>query len=171
MIGAISDFHFIRPAWLILVPIAYALWWYWRRRMEPLRGWRQQMDAQLLAALVVRDRDAGSNRLTYGLLAAWLLATVAVAGPTWRLEPNPFASDAQPLMILLKASDSMNRSDLTPTRGQRAQLKIADLAEARNGQPLGLIAYAGSAHLVLPPTKDTQVVAEMAARDQSPNHA
>jgi Ca-activated chloride channel family protein len=42
-------------------------------------------------------------------------------------------------------------------------LKIADLAEARRGQPLGLIAYAGSAHLVLPPTRDTATVAQMAA--------
>jgi Ca-activated chloride channel family protein len=46
---------------------------------------------------------------------------------------------------------------------ERARLKIADLAKAREGQPLGLVAYAGSAHLVLPPTIDTSVVAEMAA--------
>jgi Ca-activated chloride channel family protein len=32
----------------------------------------------------------------------------------------------------------------------------------RKGQPLGLIAYAGSAHLVLPPTRDTAIVARMA---------
>jgi Ca-activated chloride channel family protein len=46
---------------------------------------------------------------------------------------------------------------------ERARLKIADLAAARKGQPLGLIVYAGSAHLVLPPTKDTAVVGQMAA--------
>ena len=44
-----------------------------------------------------------------------------------------------------------------------ARLKIADFAAERTGQPLGLVAYAGSAHLVLPPTRDTSVVATMAA--------
>jgi Ca-activated chloride channel family protein len=46
---------------------------------------------------------------------------------------------------------------------ERARLKIADFAAERRGQPLGLIAYSGSAHLVLPPTRDTSVVAGMAA--------
>ena len=97
------------------------------------------------------------------LLVGWLLAVVAVAGPTWRLEPSPFADDATPLMILLKADISMETPDPAPSRLERARLKIADLAAARKGQPLGLIAYAGSAHLVLPPTRDTAVVAQMAA--------
>ncbi len=67
-----------------------------------------------------------------------------------------------PLIILLKADVSMETTDLAPTRLARAKLKIADLAEARKGQPLGLIAYSGSAHLVLPPTRDTTIVSQMA---------
>lgn len=42
-------------------------------------------------------------------------------------------------------------------------MKVADFASERKGQPLGLIVYAGSTHLVLPPTRDTAVVASMAA--------
>ena len=57
----------------------------------------------------------------------------------------------------------MDGSDLAPSRLEHAYLKIADLAEVRKGQPLGLIAYAGSAHLVLPPTRDTAIVARMAS--------
>jgi Ca-activated chloride channel family protein len=57
----------------------------------------------------------------------------------------------------------MNRADLAPSRMERARLKIADFAAERRGQPLGLVVYAGSAHLVLPPTRDTAVVAAMAA--------
>jgi Ca-activated chloride channel family protein len=66
-------------------------------------------------------------------------------------------------MLVLKAGESMNVADLAPSRMERARLKIADFAAERPGQPLGLIAYAGSAHLVLPPTRDTKVVASMAA--------
>jgi Ca-activated chloride channel family protein len=120
-----------------------------------------QMAPELLEALVV-GRDSQRNWPAYGLLAGWMLATVAMAGPTWRLEPNPFAADAQPLMILLKSDESMQRTPPTPSRLERAHLKIADLAKARPGQLLGLIAYAGSAHLVLPPTRDTDVVTKLA---------
>lgn len=161
MSAFLDDFHLIRPAALLLVPFALWLWWAWRRSADPLRGWRRQMDAELLQALVV---DGGSSaRGGLGLLLGWLLAILALAGPTWRLEPNPFAEDAAPLLILLKADAAMERPGPSPSALERARLKIADLGEARKGQPLGLIAYAGSAHLVLPPTRDTGIVARMAA--------
>lgn len=159
---ALSNFHFIRPAALLLAPVAMLLWWLWQRRSDPLRGWRQQIDPDLLRALTVGK--GSSNRIPAFLtLAAWLLGVIAIAGPTWKLEPSPFADDATPLMILLKADISMETSDISPSRLERARLKITDLAEARKNQPLGLIAYAGSAHLVLPPTRDTATVGTMAA--------
>jgi Ca-activated chloride channel family protein len=162
MMTALADFHFIRPVALLLAPLAIGLWWLWRRYDDPLRGWREQIAPELLRALVI-GREPSQRRSALWLLAAWLLAAIAIAGPTWRLEPSPFADDATPLMILLKADVSMEKPDPAPSRLERARLKIADLAQARKGQPLGLIAYAGSAHLVLPPTRDTSVVATMAA--------
>lgn len=162
MMELIGQFHFIRPLALLLAPLAALLWWVWRRRSDPLRGWREQMDEDLLDALVV-GRGSPHRGAAGWLLAAWLCAVIAIAGPTWRLEPSPFAEDATPLMILLKADQSMDRPDPAPSRIERARLKISDLAEARKGQPLGLIAYAGSAHLVLPPTRDTATVASIAA--------
>lgn len=162
MTEVFANFHFIRPGWLLLAPLAIGLWWLWQRRCDPLRGWREQIAPELLEALVV-GRESGSQRLAQLVLVSWLVAIVAIAGPTWRLEPSPFADDATPLMILLKSDISMETQEPAPSRLERAQLKITDLAEARKGQPLGLIAYAGSAHLVLPPTRDTALVAQMAA--------
>jgi len=157
-----SLFHFIRPGWLLLVPLAIGLWWLWQRRSDRLRGWREQIDPDLLAELVTGG-DAAKSGPARWILAAWLVGIFAIAGPTWRLEPSPFADDTTPLIILLKADLSMETPDPAPSRLERATLKIADLAEARKGRLLGLIAYAGSAHLVLPPTRDTAVVAQMAA--------
>lgn len=158
----ISKFHFIRPWGLLVLPVAAGVWWLWQRSVEPLRGWRGQIDPDLLKAMTVGEAQH-RDYSAYGVLAGWLIAIAAVAGPTWRQEPNPFAADAAPLIVLLKADASMNQIDPQPSAIERARLKVADLAKTRKGQPLGLIAYAGSAHLVLPPTRDTSVVAEMAA--------
>lgn len=162
MTSLAAHFHFIRPGFLLLAPLAAGVWWLWQRRSDPLRGWRQQIAPELLEALVV-GRESWPPGSARWALAACGLAVAAIAGPTWRLEPSPFAEDAAPLMILLKADISMEQPDPAPSRLERARLKIADLAAAWKGQPLGLIAYAGSAHLVLPPTRDTAIVARMAA--------
>ena len=175
----LGDFHFIRPAWLLLAPVVVWVWWLVRRSQDPLRGWRAVIEPELLDALIVGrianpsgDNANSSGRKgipSYlfrgggGLLVAWLLAVIAVAGPTWRPEPSPFADDPVPVMLVLRAGETMNLSDLAPSRLERARLKVADFAAQRKGLPLGLVAYAGSAHLVLPPTRDTSVVAAMAA--------
>ncbi|MGC6467494.1 MAG: VWA domain-containing protein [Akkermansiaceae bacterium] len=65
-------------------------------------------------------------------------------------------------MMLLNVGESMNVADIQPIRLERIHLKIADFAKARDGLPLGLVAYAGSPHLVLLPTQDTGIVADMA---------
>jgi Ca-activated chloride channel family protein len=162
MSGMIQNFHFIRPLALLLVPFAVLVWWMWQHRSDPLRGWRDQIDPDLMKALIVGN-EAASRLPARLILAGWIVTIIAIAGPTWRLEPSPFADDSTPLMILLKADISMETPDPAPSRLERARLKTIDLAGARKGQPLGLIAYSGSAHLVLPPTRDTSTVAEMAA--------
>jgi Ca-activated chloride channel family protein len=161
VISTLAHFHFIRPTWLLLLPLAVWLWWRWQHYADPLRGWREQISPELFEFLIAGKKSRYQQPATW-LLIVWLISIVAIAGPTWRLEPSPFAEDATPLMIVLKADSSMEQPDPAPSRLEHARLKIADLAETRKGQPLGLIAYAGSAHLVLPPTRDTAIVARMA---------
>lgn len=156
--------HFIRPLVLFGIPLVLLVWFLWKRANDPLRGWRMAMDPDLLNAVVM-----GNSKQAIGLgrLVAWLLAILAVAGPTWRPEPSPFSDDPSPVMILLKANASMNREDFLPSRLERARLKVIDFSKVRNGRPTGLIAYAGTAHLVLPPTRDTEVVGTMAGHISS----
>ncbi|QDT68817.1 hypothetical protein MalM25_17420 [Planctomycetes bacterium MalM25] len=158
----LGDFHFLRPAWLLLAPAMVWLWWFWRRSQDPLSGLRRAFDPRLLKAMTVGDPRV-NNRREIGTLAAWVVGLIALAGPTWLPEPSPFAGDAAPVMLVLKAATTMDLTDLAPSRMERARLKAIDFAKRREGQPLGLMAYAGSAHLVLPPTRDTAVVATMAA--------
>ena len=81
-----------------------------------------------------------------------------LSGPTWRRELPPFVEDKAPLMIVLALSTSMDQADVAPTRLERAKQKIRDLLGVRAGARSGLIAYAGTAHLVMPLTDDRSVI-------------
>ena len=156
-----GEFHFLRPLWLVLLPISALIWWRLQTVEDPLQGWRQLIDAKLLDAICI---DAGGKKRWRlpGLLAVWLLLVIALAGPTWSLVPSPFNDDPLPAMIIFNASSTMETEDLQPTRIERAKLKVFDLVGELKGQPVGLVAYSGTAHLVLPPTKDTDIVGQMA---------
>ena len=52
----------------------------------------------------------------------------------------------------------MRSNDLQPTRLDRARFKVLDLLEQRTGSRTALIAYAGSAHIVMPPSTDNEVL-------------
>src|SRR5262249_57312205 len=62
------------------------------------------------------------------------------------------------LMIAIDVTAAMVSSDVAPTRLERAKQKIRDLLAARAGARTGLIAYAGTAHLVMPLTDDRAVL-------------
>lgn len=162
MIDALAPFHLLRPWALLALLPAFALWWLERLRADPSLRWRRAIDPELLRHLLVRPE--GASRLVPAdlLLAAWIIAAIALAGPTWRQEPSPFADAQPPAVIVLRVTPSMTTADLPPTRLERAQQKIADLVGLREGAATGLVAYSGSAHLVLPPTADGSVVATMA---------
>jgi Ca-activated chloride channel family protein len=88
----------------------------------------------------------------------WLLTIVAVAGPTWRHEPSPFADDAAALAIVVRVSPSMTTEDVQPSRLARATQKVHDLLAQRGLAKTALIAYAGSAHVVMPATTDSGII-------------
>lgn len=159
---ALANFTFLRPAWLLaLVPIALSAWGL-RRGAGAEAPYRAFVAPHLLQALLIAPQRG--QRLTPGELLPWLLVAgvLALAGPSWRSVPSPFAEEKSGLMIVLHVADSMLARDLAPSRLERAQHKISDLATLRDGGILGLIAYAGSAHVVMPLTRDGSIVAQMA---------
>jgi Ca-activated chloride channel family protein len=161
----LAPFHLLRPWALLLLVPALGLWWLARQSADTTRRWRKVIDPDLLKFLVVGGgRGVASRRIAPHdvLLLGWIVATIAIAGPAWRLVPTPFADQAPPAMIVLKVTPTMTTADLAPTRLDRARQKIVDLLKLRDGMPAGLVAYSGSAHLVLPPTGDHSVLSTMA---------
>jgi Ca-activated chloride channel family protein len=158
----LSHFHFLRPLWLLaLGPAALAGWLLWRQQ-DPRRSYGAIIAPHLLAHLVIRAGKTRWLRPEVVLLGALPLSILALAGPSWRQEPSPFAEDHAAAMVVMKIAPSMQASDLQPSRLERAQHKLHDWLALRPGARAGLIAYSGSAHLVMPLTRDSRIVEQMA---------
>ena len=158
-----SELHLLRPLWLwSLIPIAL-LWFGLWRSQDRITEWKKLIDSHLLEHLLVGGRHRRRLRPIHLTLILWVLCAVALAGPTWESEPSPFADDQAGLMILLKASGTMDATDVQPSRLERSKHKLKDLLERREGAATGLIVYSGSAHLVMPLTRDRRIVTAMAA--------
>jgi Ca-activated chloride channel family protein len=153
-----GEFHFLRPWWLLAVPPAVLLAWRLRAAADPGRAWRRVVAPHLLPHLLVGGGKRSWLRPEAVAAAGWVLAAVALAGPTWEREPAPFADDEAVLVVVLKVTKSMTTADVPPTRLGRAVQKVHDLLALRGGARTGLVAYAGSAHRVLPPTSDIGVL-------------
>jgi Ca-activated chloride channel family protein len=155
--AAAIPLHLLRPLWLIaLVPVAAVLLVRWRR--SPEAQWGGVIAPHLLKKLIVKPGGSRSLDPTYLVATTLVLAILALSGPTWRRELPPFVEDKAPLMIALALNSSMNQTDVAPSRIERAKQKIRDLLAARAGARSGLIAYAGTAHLVMPLTDDRSVI-------------
>jgi Ca-activated chloride channel family protein len=149
-----QGFHFIRPLWLLLVPLGPLLLWWWQRRNDPLQRWKGMIAPHLLAHLVVGDQGRWQPRPIHLVCAVLVIGGIACAGPTWELDPPPFAEDRAPMVVAVDLSPAMNAIDVTPTRLERTKQKVRDLMALRTGGRTGLIVYTGTAHMVLPPTDD-----------------
>lgn len=147
-------FHFLRPLWLLCVPAALWLVWIWDRQADQRRQWADIIAPHLLDHLVVGGKQGFRLRPMHMIAGAVILAGIATAGPVWEREPPPFTEDKAPMVVAIDLSRTMDAVDVPSTRLERAKEKVRDLATLRSGSRTGLIVYAGTAHLVLPPTED-----------------
>lgn len=150
--------HFIRPAWLLALVPAALLWWLLRRSGDAGQAWRNIIAPHLLTHLLAGEERKSMFGPLLWLGLAWLIGVTAIAGPAWKHQPAPFADDTAALAIVINVSPSMETEDIQPSRLQRATLKVQDLLRARGNAKASLIAYAGSAHLVMPATTDAGII-------------
>jgi Ca-activated chloride channel family protein len=154
----IDVLHFLRPLWLLALPAIVLIWWLVRRRDSNRADVGTFVAPHLREALTI-NRDARKGiRAVDGVALAMVFVSVAASGPTWSKQASPWFAETAPLVIAMEVTDSMRSNDLQPTRLDRARFKVLDLVAARTGSRTALIAYAGSAHIVVPPSVDIEVL-------------
>ncbi len=166
--GALQEFHFLRPLWLLGFLPAIGLVVLMQRRTDMAAGWRRAIAPALLPHLLVGQAGRHRWQPITALLVGWILTALALAGPAWRRVPSPFSRDEAALVFVVKATPEMLARDIQPTRLARSAQKISDLLARRGGTKAALVAYAGSAHLVMPLTHDARLISRF-ADDLSPD--
>ncbi|HEV7654646.1 MAG TPA: VWA domain-containing protein [Mycobacteriales bacterium] len=139
---------------LIVVPLVLGVAWWTRRR-------RRRAAVRVTSAALVRaalpGRTLWRRRIPTALLVAGL-AVLAVGAA------RPQASVAVPssqttILLALDVSGSMCSADVSPNRLTAAEKAAADFIKAQpGGARIGLVAFAGVAGVIVPPTTDTKAL-------------
>jgi len=135
---------------LLAFPLLLAYRWWSRRR-------RRKVAVRLSSVALVRaalpGRSSWRRRIPLALLAAGLLfAGTAAARPQASvIVPD----DAATILLAIDVSGSMCSTDVDPNRLSAAQKAArAFIADHEGGAKIGLVAFSGTAGLLVPPTAD-----------------
>jgi len=147
-------FHFIRPEWLIAIVPLLIMALLLTKISSKQSGWQGIVSSHLYQYLVVA-KDKKSYKPPFYLVGlAWLLACIAMAGPTWQKLPQPVYQVSTGKVVILDMSMSMRATDVLPDRLTRAKFKTIDLLNSLEDGEVGLVVYAGDAFTISPLTSD-----------------
>lgn len=157
----LSDFHLLRPYWLLLlIPLA-GLIWRLRRQGVSRSAWAKICDSDLLPYILSVSQGPRQHWPFYLITVAAVLGTLALAGPAWEKKPQPLFRAQSALVLVLDLSLSMRAGDVAPSRLERAKLKIVDILRRRHEGQTALVVYALEAFTVSPLTDDNNTIGLM----------
>jgi Ca-activated chloride channel family protein len=156
-----DQLHFLRPeAFYAFVPLLLFIVLYLTGKATSL-SWKSVCDDSLLPYILTAGGKKSSLLPVLLILLAASISIVALAGPVWKKLPQPVFSEESALVIALDLSQSMQATDIKPSRLERARLKVLDLVKARKGGQAALIVYAATAFTVTPLTDDDNTIANL----------
>lgn len=152
-----NEFIFLRPYWLLaLLPAFYLSWALWQR-LTTHSDWQRILPAAFQPYLLGTE-PAKRPWPIVGLFVMWILAILALSGPSWKVQPIAVQQQQSGVVIVLDLSLSMFADDLSPNRIRRVQYKLTDLLSTHPHWRVGLVAYAGTAHIISPISDDNSTL-------------
>lgn len=144
--------------WLLApATFAFLVWLARRGRLQELRVLGQTSTiTRMLPPGVSRRR-----RWVHGCRGLALLCFVAaLAGPLLGSKLVEFKQKGVDLFIAVDCSLSMQAQDLAPNRMAHAKLLLGELIDRMGGSRIGVLAFAGKAHIICPLTVDQTAARE-----------
>jgi Ca-activated chloride channel family protein len=137
---------------LLVIPLVFAVWWLTRRR-------RRRAAVRVTSIALVRAAVPGRSRWRRRIPVALLTLGLAVlaVGAARPQATVPVASSSATIMLALDVSGSMCSTDVKPNRITAAEHAATAFIESQAGGPrIGLVAFASTAVVLVPPTADTK---------------
>lgn len=157
----LEQLHFLRAEWFyLLIPSVILTFLLWRQSVSR-NNWKKVCDAHLLTHLTVGNKQKRSHIPYIIMLIVWFIAISSIAGPSWTRLPQPVVQKSNPQVILINLSESMNTTDISPSRLARAKFKLIDILRQSAETQTGLIAFTSQPFLVSPVTEDNKTIVSM----------
>jgi Ca-activated chloride channel family protein len=136
----------------LILPLVFAVWWLSRRRR---RRAVVRVTSIALVRAAVPGRSSWRRRVPPALLALGLAVLAVGAARPQATVPVP--SSSATIMLALDVSGSMCSTDVKPNRITAAEQAAADFIKTQTGGPhIGLVAFASTAVVLVPPTTDVK---------------
>jgi Ca-activated chloride channel homolog len=159
----LNHFHFAHPLWLwggLAIPLMWILFFLFYEIRCSSHRLEKFIDSHLLPHLLLNHSNRKSSlwKTLFLWSIVWSCLNLALAGPRWNFREMETFSRNQSLVILLDLSESMNATDIKPSRLIRAKQKIEDFVNLSRGVKIGLIAFAADPHMITPVTDDKETL-------------
>ena len=157
----ISEFHFLRPLWLLAVPLVWWMVFMLRKKWWQKGDWDREVESHLLEFLATSPSQHKRKLLPWVMCLAGTLLLLSLAGPVWQKKPQPLIKKSQARVLVLDLSFSMLAADVKPTRIDRVRFKLEDLLNNFSEGETALVGYAGEAFIISPLTYDANTVSAL----------
>ena len=152
---------FAAPQWLWLLPLLPFLYFVMlgdqKMRMKRFESFAHRAVWQRIAPEMDWKAPLKKTRM-------WLLAMafvlIALARPQWGAREETVKVTGLDVMIALDVSRSMEVEDVVPSRLKKAKHLIRSLSDRLQGDRIGVVAFAGGAHMACPLTSDIDFLLE-----------
>jgi len=161
-------FEFATPYWLLLLPLPYLLWRFTAHTVKRTNTSSQKHKVAAIrhsqSELLIQLAAAGQKKSRFPWL--WIIGCallfITAARPQWLHHNEPVKRPAHDMMLAVDISGSMlaqdfvHEDDLT-TRIDISKLMAQQFLKQRDGDRVGLIAFADDAFVFMPLTTDLEM--------------
>ncbi|MEL7221631.1 MAG: VWA domain-containing protein [Bacteroidota bacterium] len=157
MMNALSNLTFAHPWAFLLLLLAPAVWWYWKRQY-PTRHPNLRMSNLSSLEGMMSWRVRLRKLLPWLRVLAMLLLVVALARPQLSMQEESITAEGIDIVLAMDLSSSMLAQDFKPNRLEASKQVAIDFVNKREFDRISVVAFAGEAFTQCPLTTDHDVV-------------
>ena len=138
----------------LFIPLILMLIWYFYQGRKLRIGLESLGTIRVKKFLLNRVKHSSIRLRSRLIILGIIFILLASVGPQIGMKLTELTRQGVDIFILMDTSTSMNAVDVKPSRMEKAKYELRRLLNSLEGDRVGLIAFAGSAHLHCPLTED-----------------